>query len=165
MDQLSRPVDLLLPGLPDIKPHHPVTYLFAVSSSQMKGNFLVTLPKGTTCFVCGEDLSEQTAAWELQTPIHQALWEALPGGQVTVDTVMDIILVRYTSGQPVIFEDGNIPDFPQPDNNQNQKSSFYVVCGSNNDNREKQQNCLVSLVSLQMEYFNILAKQLINWIF
>ena len=173
MDQLSRPVDLLLPGLPDPRPDprpdptSPThfTYLLALGETEMKGNFLVTLPKGSTCFICTEDLSNHTAAWQLQTPIHHALWEALPGGQVTVDTVRDIILVRYTSGLPIIFEDANIPDFPQSDSNKNQKSSFYVVCGNHSNSKKEQQNCLLSLVNHQMEYFDGLAKLTINWIF
>ena len=143
-DYMSRPVQVLLPtaGKP--------------GENQFGENFLITLPEGTSCFICKHDLTNSLAAWQLQSIVHQALWEVLPKEEdPTVDSVKEVLLVRY-NGLPLVFEDNNLPGFSST----TQSENLHVACG-----RCDMDRCLLDLLNHQVNYFDRLARLTINWVF
>merc|ERR1712130_48661 len=145
---MRRPVQLLLPELK------------MANASQTEKliveKFLITLPKGSSCFICKHDLTDSRAAWQLQNIVHQALWQILPKEEeLTVDLVKDVLLLRY-KGLPLVFEDTDLPGFSSKD----QLETFHVACG-----RCDMGQCLLGLVNHQVEYFDRLARLTINWVF
>ena len=147
---LSRPVHLLLPELKASQSEVACTEKLIVEK------FLITLPEGSSCFICKHDLTNSTAAWQLQNIVHQALWEVLPKEEeLTVDLVKEVLLVRYKR-LPLVFEETDLPGFSSV----TQSGSFHVACG-----RCNMDQCLLDLVNHQVEYFDRLARLTINWVF
>ena len=152
---LSRPVQLLLP---EMKMSNSSQTSILVSTERLiVEKFLITLPEGSSCFICKHDLTNSTAAWQLQNIVHQALWEVLPKREeLTVDLVKKVLLVRY-KGLPLVFEDTDMPGFSSVTQ---QLGSFHVACG-----RCNMDQCLLDLVNHQVNYFDRLARLTINWVF
>ena len=150
---LRRPVQLLLP---ELKMANSSQTDVACTEKLIEEKFLITLPAGSSCFICNYDLTNSTAAWQLQSIVHQALWQVLPKEEeLTVDLVKEVLLMRYKE-LPLVFEDTDLPGFSSV----TQSDSFHVACG-----RCDMDQCLLDLVNHQVEYFDRLARLTINWVF
>ena len=156
---LNRHVELLLPkkltSLGQIKGMD----VFACQEF-LSASFLIQLPKDSQCFVCKAKLGKKNAAWILQSAMHQALWTVLESGQVTEDIVNDVIVMRHRNPPiPLIFEDKMSMPGLQTDNGLMSPEKWNIIsCGVN-------KACTMKLVSLQMQYFEKLAKLTLNWVF
>ena len=98
------------------------------------------LSAGSRCCACEIDLSDKSAIWHLQSPMHQSLWLEQQSGVVTRDDHFNRVMLLRMS-MPHIFE----------------ARLNLVSCGS--------MACNNTVYKMTLHYYESLARLTINWVF